>query len=339
MTRRRSAALPVVVSLLAMLCGRSALAGEGSCSAITVEADAAVNYRWPGLTGRIRDAFDARDDVDSCARVTLTVRDAVVDVKVTLLDGRVAARSVSRVENIVPTLEALLVVPRRDASAAPEEAQPESAPPSPNPSVARAGESSVSRTETPFRTGLVAPERDQPTPANRSSSSAFRIELSVATGGRIGDGQVSLGAGAQSFLELSGWLVGFEGRLDRYRMLTPGPHDGGALELAVLAGRRFPFQNVALDLFAGPAAALQGTATETRLATSGKAVSESSSSTVPRGLVDARVTFGARSPLRTFVSVEGDFGPSRMGSTDVSGASRLPIWTMGLALGATVGTL
>ncbi len=166
-----------------------------------------------------------------------------------------------------------------------------------------------------------------------------RIELSVLTGARIGDGQAGIGLGAVSFLDLSGWLVGFEGRADHYRPLSGGPSDGSALEFAVLGGRRFRFRDIALDLTAGPAAAMQGTATfETRTAPTGAIVTKSSSSTVPRLLLGTRVSFGARSVLHTFVGIDGELGPSRSGDPGFPGASRLPVWTLGLALGATVGT-
>jgi hypothetical protein len=166
----------------------------------------------------------------------------------------------------------------------------------------------------------------------------------VATGARIGDGQGSLGLGALSFLDLSGWLVGFEGRLDRYRQLGAsndwqGPADGAsaALELAVLAGRRARLHSLAFDLLVGPAAALQGTTTsETK--TEARTVTRSSSNTVPRLLVLSRLNFAATSTLHTFVALDGEFGPPRAPGDDLLGAPRLPVWTVGLALGATVGT-
>ena len=73
-----------------------------------------------------------------------------------------------------------------------------------------------------------------------------------------------------------------------------------AKELAVLGGRRFRFHDLALDLTAGLAAAMQGTATYgVTSSVTGAGFTESSSSTVPRLLLGARVDFGARSTLRT----------------------------------------
>jgi hypothetical protein len=106
----------------------------------------------------------------------------------------------------------------------------------------------------------------------------------------------------------------------------------------VLVGRRFRFEDAALDLAAGPAAAMQGTSTfETRSATTGNTLTESSSSTVPRLLLGARVSFSALSTVHTFVGIDGELGPPRAGA-ELPGAPRLPVWTLGLALGATVGT-
>jgi len=146
-------------------------------------------------------------------------------------------------------------------------------------------------------------EHDASEPSMTRQASRLHIELSVVMGGRIGDGQTSLGLGALSFLELTGWLIGFEGRADRYRTLAdaaPGKgadrqSDGGALELAVLGGRRFRSRDLALDLTAGFAAAMQGTATfEAQPSATGTTISKSSSSTVPRVLLGGRVNFSAR---------------------------------------------
>jgi hypothetical protein len=186
-------------------------------------------------------------------------------------------------------------------------------------------------------------------PPDAAAPSHLRVELSVATGARVGDGQTSLGLGALSFLDLSGWLVGFEGRFDRYQKVgdqksaTPndaqGPPDGAsaALELAVLGGRRVRLGSVALDFLVGPAAALQGTSTS-QVQTQAGTRTQSSSSTVPRLLAAFRLNLAASATLHPFVGLDGELGPARAGDDAPPGAPRLPIWTLGLALGATVGT-
>jgi len=330
MKRRTGARLCVLPGILAVLWGRPAVARTASCPVPTIAADASVRARWPGLIERVQESFDARDDIDTCARVELRADVDAVIVHVLLADGRSASRPVSRREDVVPTLEALLLLPE------PLEPAPL---PATDPSDLQPPVAPLASPPTSQPAAALEPARDLAHPSARPSSH-IGFELSALTGARIGDGQMSVGLGALSFLDLSGWLVGFGGRVDRYRRLDESPTDGGALELAVLAGRRLRFHSMAFDLIAGPAAALQGTATSTRQVAPGTAAeTSSSSSTVPRLIVDARVTFGVLSTLRTFVAVDGDFGPARMGDADVPpDAPRLPVWTLGLALGATVGT-
>jgi hypothetical protein len=49
------------------------------------------------------------------------------------------------------------------------------------------------------------------------------------------------------------------------------------------------------------------------------------------------VSFSPGSTVHTFVGIDGEVGPSRLGE-DLPHAPQLPVWTVGLALGATVGT-
>jgi hypothetical protein len=330
----------------AVFCSQQALAEAPTCSPLAVEVDAPLTTRWPGLLGDVREAFDTRDDIDRCAHARLKWHDSAIIVEVVLPDGRAAARSVSRRDDVVPTLESLLLVPQQTGQTQMSKLEPsESRPAPPKPRFAPPSTSHPATPAVAFSRGVGVADSDVSAQSSRQDPSRLRIELSAVAGARIGDGQTGVGLGALSFLDLSGWLVGFEGRADRYQTLTAidlgdgspdHKRDGGALELAVLAGRRFRFQNVALDLSAGPAAAMQGTATFETV-TNGKTVSQSSSSTAPRLLLGARVSFNALATVHTFVGVDGELGPSRVGIA-VPGASRLPVWTLGLALGATVGT-
>jgi hypothetical protein len=337
MMRHGAACLPVLAGILAGVCVRPALAADASCAAVAIEATASVTTRWPGLLEEVREAFEARDDIDRCARVALTAHDASITVEVVLPDGRSAGRPVSRREDVLPTLEALLLVPRRTAQAQPLAALDAASPASPP---ARSPSKPPEESPRPRAVPSVGADRDSSTSSPERRARRVGIELSVLTGARIGDGQSGFGLGALSFVDLSGWLVGFEGRADAYKPLSGGPTGDGALELAVLAGRRFRFHDVALDLTAGGAAAMQGTSTYTSQSPiTGTGFTASSSSTVPRLLLGARVDFGALSMLHTFVGIDGDFGPARVGdTTGIPNVPRLPLWTLGLALGATVGT-
>jgi hypothetical protein len=329
----RAVALPVLAGTLVGLPARDALAQGPSCSQVAVEADASLETRWPDLTQRVRDAFEAREDVDRCARILLSLHEAVIGVEVVLLDGRSAQRSVSRRDDVVPALEALLIVPPAPLARAV---------PTPPATTTTSAPSMLPMTphlaDSAAPTAASAPVREAPGARPTQPSSHLRIELSVLTGARIGDGQASVGLGALSFLDLSEWLVGFAGRADRYETLD-GTHPASALELALLGGRRLRFRTMALDLVGGPAVALGGTTTYATASPTGNGQSASASNTAPRLLVEARLVFAALSTVRTFVAVDGDFGPAN--SPDASllpNAPHLPTWTAGLALGATVGT-
>jgi hypothetical protein len=334
---------PVLTGIVAVFCVRPAFAEEPSCPALILDVDTSVSARWPGLPDQVREAFAARDDVDRCARVELTPGDGSVTVEVILPDGRSAARSVSRQADVVPTLEALLLMPQPAAQAQTPAPAPSASgsPAAGSPSAPLPDASPPDTREVPSRRGLVGPDCDASVASPGRPQSRLRIELSVVTGARVGDGQASVGLGAFSFLDLSGWLVGIEGRADRYRTLSGETPGAGVLEVAVLAGRRFRFRNTALDLIAGPAEVLQGTTTFASQAPptgSGVAVTGSSSSTVPRLLLGARVDFSALATLHTFVGLDGEIGPPRAGDgDDPPEVPRLPVWTLGLALGATVG--
>jgi hypothetical protein len=287
------------------------------------------------LAARVREAFVARDDVDACAQVSLSSADAAISVLVALPDGRSASRAAPRPEDVVPILEALLIVP-------PPESQAPLAPPEPAPGPV------VEREHAdPARSRPADSLRSVPPQPGAESSSHLRIELSIASEARVGDGATSLGLGALAFVDISEWLVGFEGRADHY---SYEDHPAGsALELAALAGRRVPFGSIALDLVAGPAVALGGSSTmviaRSAPASAGepqRMFQESSTdrAAAPRLLLKVHLGFGARSVVRGFVGVNGELGPRGAAPPRelADHAQRLPSWAVGVALGATLGT-
>jgi hypothetical protein len=327
-----------------------ASAGAPPCSPIAVAVDASVRERWPELPWQVRQAFEARTDIDPCARVELAMSEGSIAVAVTLPDGRSASRRVSGQEDVLPILEALLLVPRPAAAESGPEA---SAPSIPAPAFTEAMQATaptqaVQPIAIPEVAAHPAASRDEMETRRTSyPPTRLRIELSVLTEARIGDGQKSVGLGALSLLDIGGWLVGFEGRADRDQWIGSGDA-GTALELAALGGRRFRFQNLALDFVGGPAVALRGAdagivVTPARPGASpdpgaGNRASPSNVGTVPRALLGAHLIFGARSLVRAFIGVDGDFGPANAPRGNPGDESRLPVWTVGLALGATVGT-
>jgi len=301
----------------------AALAAGQPCRPVAISATAEVPSRWPGLLDSVRNNLTARDDIDTCARVVLSESNTAVAIVVSLPDGRVAARTVGQREDVIPTLEALLLVPARDqevvddsAAAAPLPVRPQ-APASASLSSASSGAGSDAA----------------------SQRSPVRVELSVATGGRFGDGQAGIGFGALSFIEVVGWLAGFEARVDGYQHLAD--HAGtGAFELGLLAGRRFRFGTRSLDVLAGGALALQGGTKSVKQvgAPDDTAVTTSSSRMDPRLRLGARLHFRALSTLRPFIALDGELGQSRSAADSQSDIAPLPNWTVGVALGATVGT-
>jgi hypothetical protein len=328
----RYASSCVLSGALAAFGASGAFAADPPCSGIAVAVDADVHARWPELPGQVLHAFETRTDIDTCARVELTWNEGSIAIGVTLPDGRSASRQVSRREDVLPTLEALLLVPRPAPEALVGAMSAPSIP-------ASAPTQTVQATAIPLVPAHMAvPERDDMETRRASYPSRLRIELSVLTDARVGDGQTSVGLGALSLLDIGGWLVGFEGRADRDQRIGGGYDAEPALELAALGGRRFRLQSLALDFVGGPAIALRGAHTDTGVTPGGSTTSPSSLGTVPRALLGAHLIFGARSSFRTFIGVDGEFGPANAPGDNPSSESRLPVWTVGLALGATVGT-
>lgn len=342
MKRRFSPRLVSLCGLLWAITPRAALAADRACAALAIESDAALRERWPDLIPRIRDDLRARDDLDACAHVSLSLRaDAAIGVTVALPDGRSASRTVQRLDDVSPTLQALLLVPEPAQAESPEPARAESVP-----SGTRTLTKGSRRTRTPARTPAqpTAEGREVLDSVSTDSGTGLGIELSVVTGARIGDGQASFGLGALSFLDFSGWLLGFGGRADAYRPLSGGPSDA-ALELGVLLGKRLRFPTVTLDVVAGPGVAIKGEmsgrevlAVEMPAERPAEPPPESSSGPVPRLLAGARLGFSPDSILRTFVGIEAAFGPARAEGSPSPDSPSLPNWTLGLALGATLGT-
>ncbi|HET6337930.1 MAG TPA: hypothetical protein VFG30_32135 [Polyangiales bacterium] len=328
--------------ILAGLFAPAVRALDSSCPELAVEVNPLLRSRWPDARKRVGETFEARDDIEACARVRLRLRGRSIVVDVVLPDGRVASRSVARREDVVPTLEALLLVLQPltaeaeielERAALPEpERQP--APPQPQPA--------QPATELTLASGRPVVDRgaSSPTLAETShSDSSLGFEFSIATGVRIGAGQVGLGLGALSFLDIAGWLLGVEGRVDQYQRVTDGLA-AAALEIALLLGRRFRFDGLALDLTAGPAVALlQGGTEIAEAAPTPQPRVFSDSGVTARVLACARLNFSAHSVLRSFVGIDAAFEPAQLAVAEPDrNVVRLPGWSLGIAVGATVGT-
>jgi len=330
----KAPALVVLTGFFLAAWDRPAAAGAASeCAPAPVATDANVRRRWPDLREQIQQAFEQRDDVDACARIDIVITGVAVIVKVTLPDGRTAARSVLRREDVLPALEALLLLPESGDGAAPA------------PATAVMAVKPV-RVERPDRIGATVTILPQEAPAPSTDGGVhLRIELGVGVEARAGDGQMGAGVGVASYLELAHWLLGFQARIDSYRLITSDTSMSGgsgsmALELDALAGRRFELGTTALDLVAGPALAMHG---NVRVSVPvGSATTPMSpppnEQGLPRLVVSSRLTFRAHAVVRTFIQLDAELGRQRSATQPLPDQADLPAWTAGLAIGATVGT-
>ena len=316
---------------LCLLAGSVVLAPRAALGCeLVVEADEEVRALWPELPDRLRGTLTARPGLDSCVHIELRRQGSSLTVRVSLPDGRSAARDVPEQQDVLPTLEALLLLPgelQTEEPSAPPSVVPSRQPPMPR---------SAQPSSQPVRARMLpmsptSPERDS-TP---TSSRGPGFELTLLGSARVGDGQSAWGLAALSSLNVSGWLAGFEGRASGYtNMQTAQTYP--TLQLATLVGHRLQFGGTALDVVAGPAVALLGENTVQE----GPAEEEhTTSGFVPRLALGTHLNFGMRSVLRAVVGVEGELGPAGPSGDGVSAPPPLPAWMMGLAVGVTVGTI
>jgi hypothetical protein len=269
-----------------------------------------------------------------------------VAVSVALPDGRTASRSgITRID-VIPTLQALLLLPE-PMVVTPVDTETEHPPAESPPLHSDARPATVpplaAQSHHQAHPVSVARGAQDTLPAATGAERALGVELSILSGARLGDGQYAYGAGALSFLELKSWLIGFQGRLDAYRAVSGGDPET-ALELGALLGKRVYFESGALDFTAGPAVAMKGLAFSETVAVRSDGMpppptrSDPSTGPVPRLLLGARWGFAPRSAFRTFVGVDGELGPARGDPDRPPMSARLPVFSLGLALGGTVGT-
>lgn len=356
--------LPVLFSayVAALLVSRpcAALTVERACPGPSIEASTAFSERYPDLLEQLRSELPTRAHVDACAVVELRFEEPVIVVAVSLPDGRTTARDVARHEDVLPTLQALLLVPEASTTTAAAAATPmeTTAPAAPTAAAAQTRGASTSTAVRPRTTkSRIAVRHEAPgarardaLPAESGSLRTFGFELSLVGGTRMGDGQIGYGAGVLSFMQIKGWLVGFQGRADGYRAIQ-GSDPETALALGVLTGRRFDFGGVALDLTGGPAVVMRGASFSSTESVSASDMSSASSipkqpppesdvGPLPRLLLGARLGFAPHSVFRTFIGIDGELGPTHSSdiSQDVGASGRMPMYTVGLSLGATLGT-
>lgn len=307
--------------VLGTVLGRPALGANRTCEAVTVSAAPAVSARWPDLPERVRTSLDARGDIDRCARVHLALSGDGLTLEVALQDGRSATRWVPSSADVVPGLEALLLVPSPKPTAAP---------------AARVASPKAARRLTRRKTA--ASVSDQGLAAEDAGAEGdVGATLSLGGGARVGDGQVSSNLGVMALVIVSDWLMGFEARAASYEVPMSGHIPQPALELTAVGGHRFGSGTFGADLLLGPTLVFQQDVAvhEER---DGRVSNTHTSRVLPRLFGASRLTIGARSVLSGFVGLEGAVGPSGAEDTHISGAlPPLPVWMLGFVVGATVG--
>lgn len=348
----------LMLATASVLSTPAAFALARDCSPEPVQADAAIRSRWPDLPAALQTALDGRDDVDTCARIALRLDSSGILLRVNLLDGRSAARAVARKEDVVPTLVALLTLPETGsaAPAPPASSAPVSAPAG-IPGPAPAGPGAGSATVTIDATASVGPAEAHPRPAAAAPAltaaslpaaakgDPFRLELSLATGGRIGDGYRGVAVGALTAFEIAGWILGLEGAAAQYERADNGPATSSLL-LALVGGRRFWFRapsTLSIDLTAGPALAVRGFGNRTAV----RAQAGLPDNPMPpaeddgpwaRLVASAHMSFRSRSVVRPFAGVDGELALGTWAAAPAGAEPRLPAWTLGIVIGAAVGT-
>jgi hypothetical protein len=296
------------------------LAAERTCTVLAVRAEPTVSERWPGLPERVRSVFSDRSDIDRCARVHLGSSGDTLTLEVVLEDGRSAVRRMSSAEDVVPALEALLLVPSREPSAPP---------------------SDVKRTRSKPSAPAEPAEPTEPAepaePLAPHAGGGVGFLFSVGGGARVGDHQASENLGVMATVRISHWLFGVDGRAASYEHPNSNQRPQSAVELTAFGGHRFGEGALALDLMLGPTLVVQQN-DEVIIGPMGERDSDTISRVVPRLFLGSRLTLGARSVLSGFVGIEGAAGPSGGSQEGVGFAPPpLPTWMLGFVVGASVG--
>lgn len=308
-----------------------ALAAEQPCTGVTVTAHPSVVTRWPTLSERVRSAVVERSDIDHCASAHLSTGGETITLEVILDDGRSTIRRLSAAEDVVPALEALLLVPPREAVTTTRAVETKRHP--------RDAETKRGRRSSPAGPPTMS-ERDTPVPAEREQlvepEAGVGFLFSIGGGARAGDRQTSGHLGAMALLQVSGWLVGVDGRAVTYEVPLSDGIPQSATELTAVAGYRFGAGTLSLDLMAGPTLVVQQDM-EVSVGPTVKREPTTISRVVPRLFFGSRLTLGARSVLGGFVGIEGAAGPSGESGTSAAHAPALPQWMLGFVIGATLG--
>lgn len=291
---------------------------ETMCEDPRVRVQGSVDARWLDPIARAceRLAADPSSDRDARVRIVPSGHDLVVEVA--LRDGRRTLRRVTATERLVPTLEALVLVP-----AIPGEdempARPEPAP------IATADDATS-----------VAPPARAPTPAQSAASPPVAFEASALFGGRVAGPFVSVAPAIGGRLRLGPWLFGVAGRWDVFQRPTrasTSTFEMDTVAFGIELGRRVTLGAGALDVGVAPRLVA-----ETQTAESLDGEQSSSATDLRLGALArwAPTTAG----VHFVVELDAELSPSRLRrSLRLDPAlPALPAWSAGIALGVAWAT-
>ena len=323
---RRARALAFAAALAALSGAQRARAGAGACDGSRMDVSPEVDRHW-------RDAIDAACSalhgaaVDSTAHVRFSARGADLLVEVALADGRAASRRLSSTDALLPTLEALVVLP---AAPAASNAPPSSAPPSAPPDEAA---------EFRPRITSVVPDNHssgiEPSPPPVTTVPGLGIDLGGGFGGRIAaHGYLSAAPGAFAELRLGSWLFGTQLRWDVIGGKSAPLVDVFEMEtvlVGITVARRVRVGFGSVDVGLSPRLAV-----ETQTFETGTDGEQSFAATDIRLGAFTRVSFGT-SAFRPMLEVDGDLSPSRLRRVAQLDPRlpALPSWSAGLSAGVS----
>lgn len=314
--------LPLVLAVIAAAAPLPSRAQPATVTAQTackderVQVEGALSDQWLDAVIRLCDALAKMNDVDPSARLHIAQSDADLVVGAVVADGRVAVRRVQAPEELLPTVEALVVLPAQSAETATAPAVPAAPPASPPPLVAP------------------APERIAAPAPSAPAAQRLRIEVGAEAVGRIARAPTYLSAGFELYagLRTGAWLLALSVRFDPVVELVHPVHGfevdtGGA---GFVIARRVIEGPIALD--AGLDTWLLAERQD-YLIEGGHEASDTDVDVRLGGL--GRVLFGAPK-LRWALSLQAEVSPLRL-RRDLQvaeGLPKLPSWAIGLGFGA-----
>jgi hypothetical protein len=268
---------------------------------------------WESAASQLKNDLKSLGELDRCAVVTLLPAGAEMIVQVVLADGRSAVRHVRRAEDLVSTIEALLLLPPAAAYDSPP-APPPAMAPEPTPETSTIGSRSAPTQHTP---------------------AAAQVELGFGGNARTSGTPLFWGAGAMfvAQLALDGWLIGTEGHWDVFdapvTLVTPGGFNMQTVGIGAAAGRRIENGALRFDILVGPELLVENEEADG----TGDGVGGTSND-VRLHLTTRLLGARAKSP-RWFGAFDADASPARFRRSLRMDSSlpQSPAWSAGLGVG------